>query len=354
MKDRLLTLLKLAISLALLYYLFIKLDDPAKLWHDIINTDKRLLIVGALCYTAAVALSALKWGILLRAVGIQVSAGRLLRYQWVAEFFNNFLPAQVGGDVMRGYALATDTKRTADAAASVLIDRFIGLMIFMLAAAVAATAMLIWGRPDGTPLVDQGLLFMQVAAVGSGGVTLLLLVLIAALLSRTLKRWAELLLQRLPLASKTLPIWQQLAVAFNAYRSHPAALLWTAFSSALIVVLTSVNIWLIARSMQPGSISLIEVLAINPIIVFALIVLPLAPGGLGIRQGAFATLFLLIGAGFDLGKAVGLLQQAIGYLVSIPGGLLWLQRNRRTPAAPARLMTEQTAAPESTPTPQLR
>ena len=354
MKERVTTLLKFAISLALLYYLFIKLDDPAKLWHDMVNADKWLLTLGALCYTAAVGLSALKWGILLRAVEINVGLGRLLRYQWVAEFFNNFLPAQVGGDVMRGYALAADTKRTADAAASVVIDRFIGLMIFMLAAAVASTAMLIWGRPDGAPLVDQGLLFMQVAAVGSGAVTLLLLFLIAALLSRTLKRWAEAILQRLPLASKTLPIWQKLAVAFHAYRRHPAALLWTAFCSALIVILTSVNIWLIARAMQPGAISMIEVLAINPIIVFALIVLPLAPGGLGIRQGAFATLFLLMGAGFDLGKAVGLLQQAIGYLVSIPGGLLWLRRDRRSGQAQKTIIADGTIPTESTPTPQLR
>ena len=81
---------------------------------------------------------------------------------------------------------------------------------------------------------------------------------------------------------------------------------------------------------------MVEVLAINPIIVFALLVVPLAPGGLGVRQVSFASLFLLIGAGFDLGKTVGLLQQAIGYLVSIPGGVLWLLgRGNRAPATDA-------------------
>ncbi len=84
-----------------------------------------------LCYASAVALSGLKWGVLLRAAGIEVPVGRLLSYQWIAEFFNNFFPAQVGGDVMRGYELAADTHRAADAAASVLIDRFIGLFVFM-------------------------------------------------------------------------------------------------------------------------------------------------------------------------------------------------------------------------------
>lgn len=347
-KQHITTVAKLVVSLALLYWLFVKLDDPRQLWREISSADPRLLLGGAICYTAAVALSGIKWGLLLRAVGIPVPFWRLLHYQWVAEFFNNFLPAQVGGDVMRGYALAVDTRRTADAAASVLIDRFIGLFVFMLAAAVAASGMLLWGRPDGTLFVGQELFFMQIAAWGSGAVTLLLLAMITALLSRTLKRWMEQLLTRLPFANRTLPIWQQLALAFNAYRTHVAALLWTAAGSAVIVVLTSVNIWLIARALQPGAISMVEVLAINPIIVFALIVVPLAPGGLGVRQVSFASLFLLIGAGFDLGKTVGLLQQAIGYLVSIPGGLLWLLgRSNRSSAADAPLVVEPPPSPSS-------
>ena len=72
---------------------------------------------------------------------------RLLSYQWQAEFFNNFLPGQVGGDVARGYAVAVDTHRTADAAASVLIDRFLGLLVFMGFAALATTAMLLGAAP---------------------------------------------------------------------------------------------------------------------------------------------------------------------------------------------------------------
>lgn len=329
MRNRMITIIKLAVSLGLLYYLFVKLEDPAEYWRKFVEADKGLLLLGSLCYAAAVAISGVKWGILLRAAGLQVALPQLLQYQWIAEFFNNVLPAQVGGDVMRGYALANDTQRAADAAASVVIDRFMGLMVFMLAAAIAAVSMLLWGKPSGLAFEREGLLFLRVAALGSSGVTLLLLLMIAALLSRTVKQWFELLLQRLPLAPRLLPIWQQLAVAFNVYRGHPVVLLWTAIGSALIVVLTSVNIWLIARAVTPHTISLLEVLAINPIIVFALVVFPLAPGGLGIRQLSFAGLFQLMGAGFDVGTAVGLLQQLIGYFVSLPGGFLWLTSRQR-------------------------
>lgn len=329
MRERLLNLLKLIVALGLLVWLFRKLEDPAQLWQQIRNANPFLLGLGATCYAAAVALSGLKWGILLRAIGLPLRASRLLAYQWVAEFFNNFLPAQVGGDVMRGYALASDTHRTADAAASILIDRFIGLLVFMLAAASAALAMLLWGRPDGTVFSGDALFSLRLITWGSVAFALLLLGMLTALLSRRLKQWAEWVLQRLPLSSRLLPIWQKLAQAFNAYRHAYRALLLTALSSALIVFLTSVNIWLIARAIAPGQISLVEVLAINPIIVFVGLVVPLSPGGLGVRQSAFYATFLLMGVSGELGFAVGLLQQCIGYLVSLPGGLLWV-RGRRT------------------------
>ena len=338
MKNRLINLLKLIVGIGLLYWLFHKLPDPASLWQQITHTNKGLLLLGACCYAAAVALSGLKWGILLRAIGIPVATPRLLAYQWVAEFFNNFLPAQVGGDVMRGYALASDTHRAADAAASVLIDRFIGLMVFMLASTLAAGGMLLFGKPDGAVFTGDALTFMRVAAVGSLAATLLLLSAVITLLSRRLKRLVERLLLQLPLANRLTPIWQKLAQAFDAYRNQGRALGLTALGSALIVVLTSVNIWLIANAIQPGKINLLEVLAINPIIVFALLIVPLSPGGLGVRQISFATLFSFIGAGVALGAAVGLLQQFIGYLVSLPGGLLWLHGRGGQPK-PATLPT---------------
>ena len=348
MRNRVTTILKLALSLGLLYYLFVKLGDPAEYWRKLVEADKRLLFLGLICYSTAVALSGIKWGILLRAAGLPVATPRLLQYQWIAEFFNNFLPAQVGGDVMRGYALASDTRRAADAAASVLIDRFIGLMVFMFAAAIAAISMLLLGRPNGQTFEAESLFFLRVAALGSSGVTLLLLTMIAALLSRTLKQWFEQLLARLPLAKRTLPIWQKLAVAFHVYRAHPAALLWTALGSALIVILTSINIWLIARAVTPQAISLWDVLAINPIIVFALVVVPLAPGGLGVRQLSFAGLFHLMGASSTLGGAVGLLQQLIGYVVSLPGGFLWLT-NKRSVAPPTVVLPPETPTVQQTP-----
>jgi hypothetical protein len=214
----------------------------------------------------------------------------------------------------------------------VVIDRFIGLMVFMLGAAISANAVLIWGKPDGSPFSPEGALFMRFAAVGSALATAALLAVVATLVSRRLQGVVERLLRLLPFQHRTLPLWTQLAAAFAVYRAHPGALAAAAAGSALIVLLTSANIWLIAYAVQPGKISLVEVLVVNPIIVFALLVVPLSPGGLGIRQISFAGLFLFMGAGYELGTAVGLLQQFMGYLVSIPGGLLWARGQPHVPS----------------------
>lgn len=332
-RQTLVNLLKFAVGIALIVFLFTRLEDPRLLWRQIANANKALLLLGVGCYSAAVALSGLKWGVLLRSIGVSVPWSRLLNWQWQAEFFNNFLPAQVGGDVVRGYALAADTHRTADAAASVIIDRFLGLLVFMLCAFLAAAAMLTWGRPDGSAVVGDQLVSMRWIVGGSALVSLGLLAVMAILLSRRLKLFFERLLARLPLSARTVPIWQKAGIAFHVYRNHPGALLVVTLGSAAIVLLTSINIWLIARAIEPGGISLLEVLVINPIIVFVALALPLSPGGLGVRQGAFTLTFLLVGASGALGLATGLLQQAIGYLVSIPGGILWMRGGRRTSAA---------------------
>jgi uncharacterized membrane protein YbhN (UPF0104 family) len=206
--------------------------------------------------------------------------------------------------------------------------------------------MLLWGRPNGEVFSGNRLVFMRLIALGSTGASLALLGLLAALLSRRLKVWAEWLLDRLPLAGRTVPIWQKLAGAFNAYRHAYPALALSALVSLIIVILTSVNIWLITNAIVPDGIELAEVLAINPIIVFIGLFVPFLPGGLGVRQGAFYSTFYLIGRSGDLGFAVGVLQQLIGLLVSLPGGYLWIQKGAKQTPIPSPLAADTPGEPQ--------
>ena len=74
-------------------------------------------------------LAALRWWLLLRALGLQISPRRTFLLTWIGNFFNSTLPGAVTGDFVKGYYIVkthAEESRT-NAFMTVLIDRFVGL-----------------------------------------------------------------------------------------------------------------------------------------------------------------------------------------------------------------------------------
>ena len=142
MKDKLITTLKIFISLGLMaYFFYLFLSNPvdrAVLKAAFLQANYLYWGIALGLYLLAVISNAYKWQVLLKAQGVLVPIKPLTNYTFVGFFFTNFLPSNVGGDIMRGYGLARYTDRNADAAVSVVVDRIIGLMAFMFTAVVAA------------------------------------------------------------------------------------------------------------------------------------------------------------------------------------------------------------------------
>ena len=67
--------------------------------------------------------SAWRWGLLLNAQGLVFSFSRLTSSFLVATFFNNFLPSNIGGDVVRIADTAPAAGSKTLATTVVLIDR---------------------------------------------------------------------------------------------------------------------------------------------------------------------------------------------------------------------------------------
>lgn len=332
LSNRLFDAVKILIGLGLLYFLYTRLEDPQALWQQILNSNKLLLLIACGFYAGAVFVSGVKWFVLLRARGVTVPFRAVVAYQWVGEFFNYALPTGVGGDLLRGYGLARDTHRRADAAVSVIIDRFVGLTTFVVAAAVASGVILRFGsQADGSPFTPENQNYLNLLSVAASLVAVGLLTILAVMLSRRMKRFFEGILARLPLADRTLPLYRTLADAFNAYHDQYWAIGLSALGSLGILVLSSVAIWFLGEAIEPGSIKFLSIFAMNPIVAFVLLV-PLAPGGAGLRQGAFVVLLGLVGVAEGLAFAVGLLQHAMGLLVSLPGVYLWAVGRRRIQA----------------------
>src|SRR5690348_6657712 len=91
---------KLAVSVALLAFLFSRVD-AARLWATAKNASPRWLMVAVVLYFIAQLAGTWRWQILLEAQHIPLGLGGLLQTFLVANFFANFLPSNIGGDVFR-------------------------------------------------------------------------------------------------------------------------------------------------------------------------------------------------------------------------------------------------------------
>ncbi len=82
----------------------------------------------------------LQWLWILRAAGVTAPAGELHRLYQVGLFFNNFLPANVGGDAVKIFDLGRQEGRPLKIFCATVLDRLIGLTGLTLLALVGGRA----------------------------------------------------------------------------------------------------------------------------------------------------------------------------------------------------------------------
>jgi len=327
-RDKLTTILKIVVSLGLIAFVLwrVKLDKVAA---QLASANLWFVLAALALYVLAIVVNGVKWQILLRAQGVRVPIGAVLQFLFTGFFFNNFLPANVGGDVMRGYGLARYTDRTADAAVSVIVDRIVGLIAYMSTAAVAAIVAVNLTGHSALQQVEW--------------VAIVALVLLAGLFAVLLSRRLRALIGRLftwRFLIRLGPFWARVSAAFDAYRFRYGTLA-LAFGVALIgIICTTFVNWCLSQAMG-GLMPLAAIFLFNPLIALVLMI-PISIGGIGVSQTAYPFFFGLAGVPTDHSVAVSLLIYAIAVVASLPGGVFWLRNKGRTYAVESKPATNDT------------
>lgn len=320
MRDKLKALIKVIISIGLIVWLFSRID-VGEVVAMLREANVWLVVAGMLLYTGAILCNAFKWGVLLRAQKINAPWRVMVQYTFVGVFFNNFLPANVGGDVMRGYGLSEYIQRRADAAVSVVVDRLVGLMA--LSSMAAVSSLVVFLLPQETMAMSDLLPIAGIAVLATGG----LATAIALMLSRRSRALIGRLLRRFSFLEPLIPIYEKLSTAIGAYR-HRADALALAFGIALGTwIFSNLTQWVLAQALPGDGIPLLYIFLMNPIIGLALLI-PISIGGLGVNQNLFPALYSLVGIPTALAVSVSLLLQLTIYVTSLPGGVLWWRQRR--------------------------
>lgn len=307
----LMMLVKAAVSVVLLVLLFRRVD-VARLW-SVARTASPLWLATALgLYSLMIAASAWRWGLLLDAQGVRLPFRTLTSSFLVATFFNNFLPSNIGGDVVRIADTAPAAGSKTLATTVVLLDRGIGLLGLMLMAAVGASAVTRFGSFG--PL-GPGVLW---GSLGLGA-----MIATPALLN---PHWLARLLRPLRVLH---PEWVderigRLTAAFSRFREAPAALAGC-FAGAVFVQAVLVVFYVaIAHSMRIP-IGFPELALIVPIS-FLVQMLPVSMNGFGVREATFGFYFTRLGLPLESALLVSFMGAALVMLFSVSGGVAYAGR----------------------------
>ena len=97
MKKVLLSLLQIAVTIGVLFWVFHDPDKRHKMAVALRMADYRWVVAGIFCYCLVEFVAAIRWYILLRVQKISLRIPRLSGLFLFGMFFNHFLPAGTGG-----------------------------------------------------------------------------------------------------------------------------------------------------------------------------------------------------------------------------------------------------------------
>jgi uncharacterized protein (TIRG00374 family) len=129
-------LIKLAVSAGLMAFLLSKISI-SELSRVIGGLDPRIAAAAIAVFFTSNLLGAVQWHLLLGASGVSIGFQQSFRFYFVGLFFNNFLPANVGGDAVKVYDVSRVGSDVSQVVAVTLLDRLIRIFSLCFLALVA-------------------------------------------------------------------------------------------------------------------------------------------------------------------------------------------------------------------------
>lgn len=302
-----LTVVKILVSLTLLVLIILQVD-LAQAWQHIQTLSWPFVIFSLLFYTALQWLSCWRWQIVLQSQGYQVRMRPLLTSYFAGMWLNIFLPGSLGGDVYRVYQVSQTTQDSEAALVSVFLERFTGL--------AALSAIAVMGLPPAFQLVGRwDIIALFLGAVGA------LVGAVLLITSPTLLRWAEPWLMRVKLGAIAAR-FAKVQTLLRQFSKDRPALIYSMGLSFLLQLGIVLYHFLIAQQLSI-SVSFLALVVFIPIIV-VITLLPISLGGLGLKEGLWIYLFSRVGLSSEEALLLSLTVTLLGWLLSIPGGVILL------------------------------
>ena len=321
-KDSLITLIKFALSIAILAYLYnvARNDDQ---FENFFSTKKNWgwISIGFLACLGAHFIAFIRWRVIVRALDLPFTNLDAIRIGFIGLFFNLFAFGVIGGDTLRAFYVTRQIRdRVPEAISSVVADRVIGMLTMF---SIASVAFLIFDinnmktdHPEELALIKyvcQVVLILTV--LGYLGLATLYF---APWLSKTV--WYQKLMQ-LP---KVGGILERLTDVVVVYRSRPLTVLTAFVMSIGVNVCFALTIYSLAAGITTSYPAFTDHFVIEPIaMVFNAVPLPGGVGGMELAMN-----FLYPAFSCEAGIVVAFAFRFVLFAVSAIGAVFWFLNRR--------------------------
>lgn len=298
--------IKLTVSISIIAFIAGGID-----WHafkEIIKDADFMLLATAFILLVVERLWAvIKWRFLLIHQNVPVSLWRLFCIYTIGAFWGLFLPSSLSTDVVRGYYLSQNTSDSAMSAASVIMDRMMGLFSLLFICLISVAL--------------YSATFDRSVTLYITGLTALSI--IAGMIAHR-ETVPDLLEQRFVFFSQK-PLGRKLVAmhrAFLSFKRFPLIMLGSFCYSCILQIIRVITIYVTAKAFAIDA-EILTFFLVVPVTMI-IIMVPISIGGLGVREGSFVALFSLVNIGLNESFAISATNSIMVTVIGLSGGLVYL------------------------------
>lgn len=308
MKRFLHIILRFIISASLIIFVFSKID-----LKNVLNCLKEanifLLAFSLSLHFVGVLLGSSRWRVLLESYGIDVPHKELYRLYMIGSFFNTFLPTSVGGDAIRMYKVSSLTDKRAQAAISVLIERFIGMLILYIISFFSFIFYFNFREEKG--------LFFTIVFLLSAFIGFIIFII---------SPFSDKIIKTIPSSSLKEKL-DKIHYSLKYPLREPKNLLKVSAYTTLLQINVVIYFFIISTAIKI-KLSIVYFFILIPIIL-TLTMLPITIGGIGLRESGFIFLFSRFGVVPEKALTLSILGYFISLIFAGFGGLVYVFEGRK-------------------------
>ncbi len=246
-----------------------------------------------------------RWQLLVRALDFSFSTSKAFSLGFLGYLFNFVAPGGVGGDLFKAVFIAREYHgRRAQAVATVVIDRIVGLYGLFVVASGAVLINGLWKSPSASV---RGVAYGTLLGTLIGAIGILMLLIPGS----TNGRFSE-FLGNLPRIGS---VFRQLIGAVRMYRTRLGSVALALAISVFVHLLTVCGFYVVGMAIPGASPTLAEHFVIVPLAMVVSAV-PITPGGLGTFELSIAELFATMSA-TPVSESRGLLVSLVYRIITI-------------------------------------